>query len=187
MEINNNYSAQNFGMALRIRKGAKKGLENCAMETIERLQKAGADLKDTKFYHVEVGDDLSAKITADKDAYFGLFPRRGDGYAALKYGEQKNGGQIVPDDRIIMIENDGGTIAGVGRYVPYGETKPFFNTWGIVGPYNTVEDVSKLSKIAKILDDTAVERYKCSAAAINDKQQEQVSKAVGNLLDTFGV
>lgn len=188
MQVNNVQSSQNFGMALRISKGAKKALENCSMETIENLQKAGANLKDTKFYHVEVGDDLSAKITADKDAYFGLFPEKMDGYSATKHGKCKTDGKMVTDDRVIMIENKSGTVAGVGRYVPYGETEPFFNAWG-AGPYNKVGDVSRLSEIAKLLDSVAVQKYEdnLAKAVSESKEQEQVSKAVGSLLDEFGV
>ena len=46
MQINNNVQSPNFGMALKISKGAKKALENCSNETIEELQKAGEALKD---------------------------------------------------------------------------------------------------------------------------------------------
>ena len=88
-----------------------------------------------------------------------------------------------------MISNKGGTVAGIARYIPYGETEPFFNTWEPVGPYNRVEQVLQLSKIAKILDDTAIEKYAESKAALADKQKlnEKFANAVGNLLDTFGV
>lgn len=186
MEIRNNVQSPNFGMALRINKGARKALEKRSMETIEKLQKAGEQLKDTKFYHIEVGDDLTAKITADKDAYFGFFKTKD--HFANRHGSSKTAGVMVPDDRIIMIENNVGTIAGVGRYVPLGEIQPFFNTWGAVGAYNTVEDVPQLSKIAKILDNVAVKKYAERAAAESAQEVESnnVAKAVGKLLDTFG-
>ena len=188
MQVNNNVQSPNFGMALKLQKGSKEALKKLPMETIEKLQKAGEDLKDTQFYHVEVADDLSAKIAADKDAYFGLFPKLKSGHFAIKNGTTKEAGKMVPADNIIIIENDGGTIAGVARYVPYGETKPFFNAWGQVGAYNTVGDVPKLAKLAKILDTAAAEQYsKNLQKTINSNiEKDKVSKAVDGLLDTFG-
>ena len=48
MQINNNVQSPNFGMALKISKGAKKALENCSNETIEELQKLKDEIKDLK-------------------------------------------------------------------------------------------------------------------------------------------
>lgn len=189
MQVNNNVQSPNFGMALKISKGAQQALKELPMETIERLQKAGADLKDTKFYHVEVSDDLSAKLTADKDAYFGLFKTKD--YSANKHGKQKTDGNLVTDDRIILIEDNkaGGTIAGIGRYVPWGKSQPFFDTWSAIGPANDVNSIGKLAKVAKILDGVAAEKsyQKAAEEAQAIAQKNEVSKAVDNLLDSFGV
>ena len=62
MQINNNYSSPNFGMALRISKGARKALENASFDEIEALEKAGKELKDTKFYHVAVDENLKCNL-----------------------------------------------------------------------------------------------------------------------------
>jgi len=187
MQVNNNVQSPNFGMALKINKGARKALENLPMETIERLQKAGEELKDTKYYHVTVGDDLKANITADKNAYFGLFENKK--YLASN-GVEKVNGENVLSDRIVII-NDKNTkrdIAGVSRYVPYGKTEPFFNTWGSFGPYEHVNDISQLTQVTKILDEVAAEKaYQKSVKLSAEKvEKENVTKAVDNLLDTFG-
>ncbi len=186
MQINNNVQSPNFGMALKISKGAKKALENCSNETIEELQKAGEALKDTKFFHVKIDDNLGAKIDSDENAYFGFF--KTDEYFANRNGVHKFGGKEVPDERIIMIENDRGTIAGVGRYVPYNETKPFYNTWGVLGAYKNVNDIKYLAKIAKILDSAAVSKYTqgVEQAALENAEKAKVSQAVSKLLDTYG-
>lgn len=189
MQVNNNVQSPNFGMALKISKGAKRALKKLPMETIEKLQKAGADLKDTKFYHVEVGDNLSAKLKANKNAYFGLFKTKD--YSANKHGVANIDGKfLVPDDRIIMVErNDIGTIAGVGRYVTHGKIKPLFNVWDAAGPVNDVNSINKLAKVAKILDRVAAE--KCYQKVAGETQvitkKAKVSEAVDNLLDSFGV
>lgn len=189
MQVNNNVQSPNFGMALKISKGAQKALEQLPMETIESLQKAGQELKDTKFYHVKVDDDLKAAITADKDAYFGLFPKRMDGYSATRHGECKAAGKIVPEKDIIMIDNEHGTIAGVSRKVPYGESAPFFNCWGPYGAYNELIDIKQLTKLAKMLDDVAAEKayQKAAKEAAELAEKKEVAKAVGNLLDAYGV
>lgn len=188
MQVNNNVQSPNFGMALKIKNGAKDALKNCSMETIEKLQKAGEELKDTKFYHVTVGDDLSAKLTADKDAYFGLFNRH-DIYTARNHGMMKSEGKMVEDPRIILIGNTcGRTEFGVGRYIPYGETQPFFDVWGPLVPYNKVNDLPELTKVAKILDGVAAEKAYQAAAeeAVKAAENAKVSKAVDSLLDSFG-
>lgn len=186
MQLNNNVQSPNFGMALKINKGAQEALNKLPMETIEKLQKAGEELKDTKFYHVAVDNNLGAKITADKDAYFGLF--RTKDYQAIAHGKTMEDGKLVPDKNIIMIaDNRGNSIYGVGRYLHLGESKPFFNAWGLY-PLINVQDVTSLANIAKILDDAAITKYEelatKQAAEISDKAE--VSKVVVKLLDTFG-
>lgn len=188
MEIRNNVQSPNFGMALKISKGARKALADSSIETVQKLQKAGEELKDTQFFHVKVDNDLGAKIESDENAYFGLFGRTGDEYSATKYGESKTDGRMVTDDRIILIDNKHGTIAGIGRYVPFQETKPFYNAWGALGPYNTVQNVNELANIAKILDKVAAEKHYQSLAEASKKlaEQSKINNAIDNLMDAFG-
>ena len=187
MQIYNNVQTpqQHFGMALKIDKGAAKDLKNLSMDIIEDLQKAGEELKDTKFFHVRVDKNLGASIESDNDAPYGLF--KGDKYFANRYGECKVNGKMVPDERIIMIENDNGAIAGVGRYVPYGK-KPFYNVWNGLGSLGNVKDIKTLSKVAKILDEAAKTKYAEQVKTLaNEKNaQMKVSDAVDKLMDTFG-
>ena len=51
----NNISSQNFGMALKIKPEALDALKKMPRNEIEQLQRAGETLKDTKFYHLEIG------------------------------------------------------------------------------------------------------------------------------------
>ena len=103
MQINNNPSVQNFGMALRVDKAARKVLEGQTPEMIESIVKAGRELADTKLYHVEIGADSVPKIVADKDAYFGVCNQAG--LPKLTRGAEEN---------IVMINNDNGVAtAGV--------------------------------------------------------------------------
>ena len=45
MQVNNNMSAQNFGMALKIKPEAMPALKNASIETLEKLGKIGEELK----------------------------------------------------------------------------------------------------------------------------------------------
>ena len=191
MQVNNNVQSPNFGMALRINKNAQKALKELPLETIEQLQKAGEELKNTEFYHVgifEKDGKLSAAIESDKDAYFGLFKER-NRYSATRNGITKENGKVVPDDRIIMIDQGGVDCYGVSRYMPYGENKPFYNTWGHFGPIDTPSQVSELATVAKLLDSVAQEKYVEQQAKIAKEviEREKVVGAVENLIDKFGV
>ncbi len=189
MEIRNNVTSPNFGMALKINKKLvnQKALEELGSETLQKIQKAGEELQDTKFYHVVIDNPNSAKIEADKDAYFGLF--NGEKYQATKHGKQKVNGEIVPDERIIMIDDkNGNTLFGVGRYQFYEEDTPFFNAWGLFGAADSPKDIKLLARVAKILDNVAVEKYNEQLA--NNAAQEVEKKAsqtvAGKLLDLYG-
>ena len=67
MQIHNNpqfsqQKAASFGMALKIKPEAREALENTTMSVIEKLQKFGEELKDTKYYNLEIGKDLRPRI-----------------------------------------------------------------------------------------------------------------------------
>lgn len=176
MQINNNPSVQNFGMALRIDKAAKELLKEQAPEVINELVKVGRDLADTKLYHVEVGADLVPRLVSDKDAYFGVC-NLGQGFPKLVRGQE---------DNIIIIDN----VYGVAKYVPYeakGATS--YNTW--LGHYSlgSLRDAQHIGAIAKNLDKVAVEKYAqdLAKAEVEAAKRAEVSKAVDSLLDEFGV
>lgn len=60
MQINNNFnrfSSPQFGMALKLNKGAEKYLQKQGMETLEKLSKAGEDMADFKYWDLEVNEN----------------------------------------------------------------------------------------------------------------------------------
>lgn len=63
MEVRNVSSAQNFGMALRIKPGAKEALRGWSEHELQRLAKLGEELKDHK--HVDVVIDDAGKMILD--------------------------------------------------------------------------------------------------------------------------
>lgn len=59
MQINNNFnrfSAPQFGMALKVNKGAQEYLQKQSMDTLEKLAQAGKDMADFKFWDLEVNE-----------------------------------------------------------------------------------------------------------------------------------
>lgn len=64
MQISNNYSNQNFGMALRIKPEAVDALKKMTRKEVEQLQKMGEAIKDTKYYHLEIGEGGARTIVS---------------------------------------------------------------------------------------------------------------------------
>ena len=73
MQINNNFnrfSAPQFGMALKVNKGAQEYLQKQSMNTLEKLAQAGKDMADCKFWDLEVNEKgLRVKSKRYANAY----------------------------------------------------------------------------------------------------------------------
>lgn len=61
MQVNNNHSAQNFGMALKIKPEALPVLRTKSSDFLNRVAKAGEELKNTKYWDVEIGASKNNK------------------------------------------------------------------------------------------------------------------------------
>lgn len=57
MQVNNNVSAQNFGMALKVKPSAVDYLKNQPRKTLETLEKLGEEFKDYKHWDLVVDKD----------------------------------------------------------------------------------------------------------------------------------
>ena len=169
MEIRNIIQSPNFGMALKLKSCSRlsEALENLPnpRQAIEDIKAAGKLLGKegeedaTKFYHVGVdvkNGKIKCEIEAAEDAYFGPFTK---GEYATNKGYERSNGANIKSDRVLMIDQNDTTIAGVARYVPYGKKESFFNVWGPFGAYGNIEDLPKITQIAKLLDEVAAEKY----------------------------
>lgn len=165
MQINNTTNSQNFGMALKINKNAATKLKELPMEMLSEIKKAGDELKSTRFYDVEIDENLGCKLTSGSDAYFGLnIP-----HAKTKQGKEKN---------IVIIDD----LFGVARYD--SESKPLYNIWS----YSALKDVNaikSIKKIAKLLDNAAIQHYEENAAKLTE--HKDLSRTVDKLIETFGI
>jgi hypothetical protein len=181
MQINNNYQASpNFGR-LMIDKKAAKNLRTLPEETINTIKKAGELLKDTKYYHAKINENLEARLVSENNPYFGLFTN--DKYTT-QFGEETVNGKKIQTNKIIIADDKIGNLDfGVAKY---GDT---YNVWGAFGAYNRAGEIGEIARAAKVLDDVAIRK----AAEAEEKQailakiQEKVNKEVDNLIDNFGV
>lgn len=187
MQINNNCSSPNFGMALRISKGARKALENASFDEIEALEKAGKELKDTKFYHVAVDENLKCNLQANNNAYFGRFYTN---RLLTRYGTIKNkeGLTEIARNKIIISGRppmgSDADLYGVARYEHEG--KPVFNVWDGDYALNDISNLDQLTSVTKILDGVAAEKYAEATSKTSQAARAKKNEAIENLLDSYG-
>ncbi|MBQ8459650.1 hypothetical protein IJ541_06070 [bacterium] len=176
MEVRNNVQSPYFGMALRIKKSEKiaEKLSELPIETIRKIEKAGERLKDTQFYHVELGEDLVPRLVSKEGAYWGL---NIENAAPVRYGEGDN----------IML----GSRYGISR-LSGGKAEDGFvrhNAWDSCGALNKITDIDDLTDIALKLDSAAVKqaRQQANLIAAQEVAKKEASSAANTLLSKFSV
>lgn len=184
----NKCQSPNFGMALKIDKGAKTALKNLPQKVLYSIQKAGEDLKDTKFYDVRIDKNLKCFIEADPKAYFGKF--KGDKYYTRITSGNKN-------EKIIMIGKDNAKglfnpLYIVTKYLNKLTQKANFDVIKTGNDFlwqdkslNKVSDISQLTDVAKILDNEAVKKSVKIAEKNAEKAKENAITAE-KLIKDFG-
>ena len=105
MQINNNPSAQNFGMALRIKPEALEVLQKESSTVLSAIERAGKELTDTKFWDVEVGVSPKGTLTYKVDG----------NYCANAYVDGVRGKQL-PKDEFLTIQSTWAGTDGVGGH-----------------------------------------------------------------------
>ena len=195
MQIYNNVQSPNFGM-LRAKAAipALKDSAKSSPELVTKLNQAREQLKNTKYFHLEVGDKfikskndkfehLGCRIVGDKDAYFGIKSFKNAGY-----GDTKS---------VIMVKNDSGNdkynitqqsrtidkdfykeiyredYADYEQYSEHNEQEKWYPVYGFAGiKYNTTRFLDELVELVLQLDKAAVDNY-----ADSPRGQTQTAKA----------
>lgn len=187
MQISNNYTSPNFGMALKISKGARKALESASLDEIEALEKAGKELKDTKFYHVAVDENLKCNLQANNNAYFGKFYTN---MFLTRYGTIKNkeGLTEIARNKIIISGRppmgSDTDLYGIAKNEING--KPVFNVWDGDYALNDISNLEQLTSLTKILDGVAVQKYAEATSKTSQAARSKENEAIEKLLDSFG-
>lgn len=171
MQLNNNVHSPNFGMALKITPAAMDALQSSSMKTIDKLAKIGDDLKDTKFYHLEIGEGLAPKI----DSCYA------NSYTA-PFSVEK------PCDEFLRFNT---TWAGTGRDrvgTEFSDFIKFANKEKALEAYNkiseSISDVDRAALLTKMLDDREIEKDTIKTAA--QVEAAKVKEAAQKLFEQFG-
>ena len=178
MQINNYAHSSNsssFGMALKITPAAKSALEKATMKQIEQLQKAGEALKDTKYYHLEIGEGLTPRIDSPyANSYLPPFspvkPTALDPYLSIK------------------TTWDGTTINGRTKGQEVHPAIKFDTAEQAESAYNKIKnmysDIERATEITKLMDKAEIKKIESRDAETANKAKIQA--AVKDLLAKFG-
>lgn len=179
MQINNNQchypKSTSFGMALKITPKAEKALEEASMETIEKLQKVGEALKDTKYYHLEIGENLTPRIDSPyANSYVPPFKP----IKPAKY------------DEFLPIETtwDGTNVSGVSKGNKYHVSIQFNTAEQAQKAYdklnNMHSDLDRAVEITKLLDEKEVKKIEKQNA--DNELKVKIKAAALDLINKFG-
>lgn len=180
MQINNTpqcpkTQSTSFGMALKISPKAQKALEEASMETIEKLGKIGEELKDTKYYDLEIGENLAPRINSVyANAYIAPFRPNGKPY-----------------DEFLSIKTtwDGTELGDLKRGKEYHTAIKFANQEEAIKAYEKLKsqhsDLDRAAELTKMLDKREIE--KAVEEAGKKDYKEAVKDAAADLMKKFGV
>lgn len=184
MQVNNVQQSPNFGMALRIKspKETAKALKELPMDVIKSYQKAGEELKDTKFYHVEVGPDLKPQLVSEKGAFWGPTVDRYCGRRITRLSRENDNlgvGNVYGVSRLY-----GGDVAEDGMV--------HHNVWtdcGAVTDGKNMFSMGSLADVAKTLDAAAIDYANKEAAkkAAEEAAKTRAALEVDELISKFGI
>lgn len=156
MQINN-VSSTNF-KALRIDPKAAEYLRKCDIKTLEKVEKAGKELANTKFVDVLIGQYLGCNIISARKAF--VNPNRNFIMGDFAISRENFLGQ--PFDRLSVKDKNDKLLRGI-------------------------EDIDKLAEIALSIDNKAIEDLKVLNASNNIvANSKSVDDAVMKLLDIYG-
>ncbi len=179
MQISNNfnrYSAPKFGMALKLNKGAEEYLQKQSMGTLEKLNKAGEEMKKFKFWDLEVNSNgLRIKSKSAGNAYINpevLTDRNPNTYKSFT-------------DVTINTTYDGNNLYPKGSPYPIMfETGSNEKAVKLYNDFQSLDYVDKNIELTKLLEKQHAERAEDAAA----KNQAKALKDsfISSMFDKFG-
>lgn len=176
MQVNNNMSAQNFGMALKIKPEAMPALKNASIETLEKLGKIGEELKDTKHYHLEIGENMRPRITS---------------HFANKYlppFDPKQPNVLTPEFLSVHTTWDGTEIYGLSKNKPYQHIIQYESKEAALDAYKRISeqksDLDRAAVFTKELDKRQIQKDEENARERAAKAA--VENTANNLFAKFG-
>lgn len=153
---------------LTISSGARESLSECSLDTLKNIQKAGERLKNTKFYHLHVDDDLNCVIQSSKKAFFGVFESKL--FKKIKKGFSDN--VLIFDDKIAVIKNEFNKVRYDVLYLKEHEKAK-------------VHKIDDLSSLIKDLDLEAQRKYNLSTEKNVIDNQKKVDKKLEEIFKLY--
>lgn len=174
MQVNNvSNNSASFGMALKIKPGAKSALKETSLDFIQKLQKSGTELKDTRYYDLEIIEGGTPRIAATHfaNAYVPPFDFK------------------KPSDQFLHVATkwDGNVFSDLTKGSNYDLVIKFANNAVAKDVYKSLAkktDFDKALELTKILERRAIEKNNELINAENYKKQ--VADAVDKLFGQFG-
>ena len=186
MQISSVQQSPNFGMALKIKPTARTILENTSVDFINKLNRIGEELKDTKYYSMEIDEKLCPHIYADHgEKYRPPFkisdPSRypGSPYISLSgvwdgateaYRSENRYTRLVNGNNHLHNINMGNSDAALAAYNKFN---------------NLDSNYDKAAYVTKLLDNEEKERR--ILLTPNIVENGDIKKGVNTLLKKFGI
>ena len=182
MQINNNSSSQNFGMALKIKPEAMESLKKASMDKLEVLGKIGEDLKDTKVYNLEIGKDLAPRITSPyANKYVKSFE--------VENPAVRKSVSDSPEFLNFKTVWDGTEVNGMKKGEAYSDCIRYESKEAALDAYNRINSkattLEKAAELTKELDKAAVR--KANVAESKKQIAQAVEDKANDLFSRFGV
>lgn len=182
MQINNNSSSQNFGMALKIKPEAMESLKRASINQLEVLSKIGDDLKDTKVYNLEVGKDLAPRITSPyANKYVKSFE--------VENPAVRKSVSDSPEFLNFKTVWDGTELSGLKKGDAYNSCISYESKEAALDAYNRINskttNLEKAAELTKELDNAAVR--KANIAEAKKQAAQAVEDKANDLFSRFGV
>ncbi len=180
MQVNNNYSSPNFGMALKIKPEAMESLKKAPMETLETLERIGENLKDTKYYHMEILENLEPRITSP-------YANKYRGFFDVKPTDKSD--KLSPSNFLTFSTLwDGTEIYGYNKGKKIQEAIQYASSEAADAAYKKISsaptELEKIAMITKELDNREIERVAQEKA--NKELTEAVENKANDLFSKFG-
>lgn len=178
MQINNNMSQQNFGMAFKI-KGVD-GAEWVSKQeriTLDRLAKAAEDLKDTKFYHLFADAD---GLHVSKDGC------KGSIYRGYRLEKPEFTHQSCLDRNLMEIPTELRRGSDINGLASRSISVPKVQSKDLVNELQTASnEVEKLVALTKALDAEA--NYKETVRLANEAAEKERKALADDLINKFSI
>ncbi len=158
----------NFGMALKINKRAASRLQTKTMSTLLNIEDAGERLKDTKFFHVKIDNNLQVKLQNSNRRFLPLINT--DEFSSSR----------IPDSKTLKVQLKDGR--------NYHIEKASDNTYQITTAngqeVDNLVDIDLISNLAKALDD-ATKDFEMSRKEATGIVKRIMNKYGESYLDTL--